>query len=224
MKLRTLISIFLIFFCKICVAEQYGFYDSKSILLAKKTGEGEKYSLDIQAMDRIINDLAAHARYYPPKFESEQEKQRAIQDTQVLSGILETLVSKPDANPELLKRSGFVNSIGHNLDIKGCAQKADRDFKSYLARKPDDPSVNFMYGAFLGGANQGDRALPYLEKAASLEYTDAYYSLGMYYLSKNDRDSALKNFEIYKSHSPKDESIAKLIEAVKSGKFEFKRE
>jgi tetratricopeptide (TPR) repeat protein len=222
MKKHLLIIISTLLISHICFAKEYGYYDPKTILLVTKSDTGEKYNLDIQSLDKIVNDLSAHAKNYPPRFETEEEKQRAIKDTQMLSGMLEILVSNPDASPDLLKRSGLVNSIGHNLDIPDAAQKADRDFKKLLAQRPDDPVGNFMYGAFLGGANQGRLALPYLEKAASLGFTDAYFSLGMAYLTQKNADLALKNFEIYKSHNPDDQSVIQIMEAIKSGNIQFK--
>ncbi|MEZ5493008.1 MAG: hypothetical protein R3E61_00065 [Pseudomonadales bacterium] len=56
-----------------------------------------------------------------------------------------------------------------------------------------------------------------MEKAAKAGYANAYYSLGMAYLTQNNTELALKNFEIYKSHNPSDQGVVKIMEAIKSG-------
>lgn len=203
-------------------AKEYGVYDPKMILTVTETNTGKKYGLDLNYLDKIINDLSVHARNYPPKFDSENDKQRATKDAEILSGMLDTLVNNPKASPDLLRRTSLLNSIGHNLDIPGSAQKADRDFQNLLNQLPDDPAANFAYGAFLGGANQGSKALPYLEKSAKAGFTDAYFSLGMAYLAQNNTELSLKNFEIYKKYNPNDQDVNKIIEAVKSGNIQIK--
>jgi len=222
MKPSIFLLILLAFLSGSSFANEYGVYDPKMILTVTETNAGKKYGLDLKYLDQIINDLSVHAKNYPPKFDNENDKQRATNDTKILSGMLDTLVNNPKASPDLLRRTSLLNSIAHNLDIPGAAQKADRDFQNLLNQLPDDPAANFAYGAFLGGANQGSKAFPYLEKAAKAGYTDAYYALGMAYLTQNNTDLALKNFEIYKSHNPNDQSVVKIMEAIKNGTIKFK--
>jgi tetratricopeptide (TPR) repeat protein len=207
----------LLFFSNASFAQEYGVYDPRKILTVSETNAGKKYGLDLQYLDQIISDLSLHARNYPPKFDSESDQQRAIKDTQTLSGMLDPLVNNPQASPALLRRTSLLHSIGHNLDIPGATQKADRDFRNLLKQHPDDAAANFAYGAFLGGSNQGGKALPYLEKSAKAGYSNAYYSLGMAYLMQNNTELALKNFAIYKRHTPNDQSVVEIMEAIKNG-------
>ena len=46
----------------------------------------------------------------------------------------------------------------------------------------------------------------------------------MVYLSLGNREKALKYLESYKARAPTDGDVSKLIEAIRSGKVEFKRE
>ena len=100
-------------------------------------------------------------------------------------------------------------------------EKADRDFQNLLKQQPDNPTANFAYGAFLGGSNQSDKALPYLERSAKAGYSDAYYALGMAHLMQNNTELALENFESYKSHRPDDQSVEQIITAIKSGNIQL---
>jgi len=80
-----------------------------------------------------------------------------------------------------------------------------------------------MYGTFLAGAGKPKEALPYLEKALAAGVTDAAYAIGMTYLTLGDKKQALRHLENYKQRNPGDGNVDKLIEAIRNGKIEFKR-
>ncbi len=221
MKPNIVILSLLLLFSRSSFAQEYGVYDPIKILVVTETSAGKKHSLDLKYLDQIIDDLSLHAKNYPPKFANESDKQRATRDVKTLSGMLDALVDTPQASPELLKRTSLLNSIGHNLDVPGATQKADRDFQNLLKQQPDNPTANFAYGAFLGSSNQSDKALPYLERSAKSGYSDAYYALGMAHLMQNNTELALENFESYKSHRPDDQSVEQIIIAIESGNIQL---
>jgi tetratricopeptide (TPR) repeat protein len=204
-------------------AKEYGHYNPKRLVTVSETPSGKKYDFDVAYCDRMLNDLSAHAENYPPQFDTPQDKQRATLDAKALSGMLDILINDQTPNPELLIRAAFANSIGHNLDIPGAAEKANSIFLKLLAATPSDPRGNYMYGTFLAGADKPKEALTYLEKARSLGVVDAVYSIGMTYLGLGDKEKALKNLEDFKRLNPNDSSINELIEAIRNGKIEVKR-
>ena len=75
--------------------KEYGSYEPKSMLHESDTQSGKKYSIDVKYLDQMLNDLALHARNYPPQFDSPQDKERAIQDVKTLSGMLDIFVTAP---------------------------------------------------------------------------------------------------------------------------------
>ena len=166
-------------------------------------------------------DLSAHARSYPPQFDTPQDKQRATEDVKALSGMLDVLINVPDPDLKLLTLAGDVNSIGHNLDIPGSAQKANSVFRRLLAAAPSDPRGNYMYGTFLAGVGKPKEALPYLERALSLGVIDAAYTIGMTHLALGDKEQALKNLDDYKQRKPNDGRVDQLIDAIRNGKMEI---
>lgn len=204
-------------------AREYGHYDPKRLLTISETPSGKKYSFNGAYLDQILNDLSAHAKNYPPKFDTPQDKQRAVQDVKVVSGLLDIMINVPTPNPDLLIRAGYLNSMGHNLDVPGAAEKANSIFLKLLAAIPSDPRGNYMYGTFLAGIGKPKEALPYLEKALSVGVVDAAYAIGMTYLMLGDKDQALKNLEDYKRRKPSDGSVDTLIDAIRNGKLELKR-
>lgn len=204
-------------------AREYGNYDTKRLVTVTETPEGKKYGFGGPYLGQMMSDLSAHARNYPPQFDTPQDKQRATEDVKALSGMLDALINVPNPDLKLLTLAGDVNSMGHNLDIPGAAQKANSIFLRLLAAAPSDPRGNFMYGTFLAGVGKPKDALPYLEKALSVGVIDAAYAIGMTYLTLGDKEQALKNLEDYKRRKPSDGSVDQLIDAIRNGKIEFKR-
>jgi len=204
-------------------AKEYGQYDPKRLLTVSESPSGKKYGFDAVYLDQMLNDLGFHAKNYPPNFDTPQDRQRAIRDVKTLSGMLDILINVPTANPDLLVRAGFLNSIGYNLNIAGSGEKTSSIFQRLLAAAPSDPRGNFMYGAFLAGSNKPKEALPYLEKALALGVVDAAYAIGMTYLTLGDRKRALENLEDYKRRKPNDGNVGKLIDAIRNEKIEFKK-
>jgi tetratricopeptide (TPR) repeat protein len=204
-------------------AKAYGNHDPKRLLTVSETPAGKKYGFDGAYLDRMLNDLSAHAKNYPPQFDTPEDKQRAIRDVRTLSGMLDSLIKVPAPDPEILFRAAYVNSMGHNLDIPGAADKADAIFLKLLAAKPSDPRGNFAYGAFLVGAGKSKEALPYLEKALSAGVADAAYAIGMTHLALGDKERARKSFEDYKRRNPKDGNVDTIIEGIRSGKVEIRK-
>lgn len=223
MHCRILLAILVLLASSFTGAKEYGHHDPRRMLTVSETPAGKKHGLDVRYLDQMLNDLAAHAKNYPPQFDTPQDRQRAVQDVRMLSGMLDIVITGPSPNAELLARAGFLNSIGHNLDIPGAAEKTAAIFKALLTAAPADPRGNYMYGSFLAGAGKPKEAIPYLEKALAVGVADAAYSLGMTYLTLGDKQRALQHLDAYKQRNPNDGNVAKLIDGIRSGKLEIKR-
>jgi tetratricopeptide (TPR) repeat protein len=204
-------------------ATEYGHYDSKRILAVSETPSGKTYGIEVKYLDQMLNDLGFHAKNYPPQFDTPQDKQRAIQDITMLSGMLDILVNGPNPNPEVLLRAGFLNSLGFNLDIPGSAEKTTSIFQKLFAISPSEPRANYIYGTFLASTTRFKEAIPYLKTALAAGAKDADYALGMTYLALGDKKKALENLEAYRQRSPNDGSIIRLVDALRSGTLEIKK-
>ena len=179
-------------------AKEYGAWDGNLILTKTETSSGTKHGINAEYMERMLIDLAAHARNYPPSFDSESDKQRATRDAGMLAGMLDVFIDSPNVHPEMLFRAAMANNIAHNLQIPKAAEKANSIYQRLLQIAPDNLNVNYNYGVFLASAAKTKESIPYLEKALSLGATDGEYSLGMVYLGLGDKSKALQYFESYK--------------------------
>jgi len=204
------------------LAASYGAYDPQRLLTTTETPAGKKHGLDVVYLDRMLGALAAHARNYPPQFDSPQDRQRAAQDVKVLAGMLDAVLNGPNPHPELLLRAGLLNSMGHNLEFPGSAEKAAAAFGKLLQADPAHARGNLHYGIFLAGSARPRQALPYLEKAAA-GLPEASYGLGMAWLSLGDKQKAIEHLTAYQQRSPRDTAVAGLIEGIRNGKVELKQ-
>ena len=221
---RLLTAVLVLLLASTASAAPYGSHDLKLILTTTETPTGRKHGLDAAYLERVLKDLSAHARSYPPRFDSDDDRRRATQDAVTLSGMLGMLVNGPNPHPELLLRAAQVNSMGHNLDVAGAAEQADALFQKLLAIAPDEIRGQHLYGVFLAGSGKPREALPHLEKAAGAGVVDAVYALGMTYLSLGDKDKALAKLQDYKQSRPGDAEVDKVMEAIRNGRFQVKKE
>lgn len=194
----------------------YGHYDPMRIL---HTFDNGRHSLDMRYLDTMIADLIVNAGSYPVRFDSVYDRQRAAKDAWQLSGMLDILVKDPKPMPDILLRSGIVNSIGHNLDIKGAPERASEAFEKLLAIDSSHAQGNYWYGVFLSGSGRPKMSLPFLRKAISAGVTDAYYTMGLTVLSLGEKDKALEYLETYRQKKPGDTRATVLIEKIRNGKI-----
>src|SRR5262245_3890013 len=202
---------------------EYGDYDARKCQKVAKPEDG-KEPLDLKCVDGIMDDLAKHAKGFPPNFRSKKEQERAERDVKMLSAMFAPIAAKDDAEVEILLRAGFLNSMGHNLDIEGSAEKAINYFERLLKKEPDHVKGNYLYGIFLAStAKYQKESVKYLEKAYQFGIQDAAYTLGFVHLILGDKHKSLKFLEAYVRSNPDDERAKRLLENIKSGKGEVKR-
>ena len=86
---------------------------------------------------------------------------------------------------------------GRNYFLQGDYKKAKPIMLKYLKQKPDDASRNYWYGICCMETGEKDKAIPYLEKAASKKIFKAYRALGEYYLERENYQPAITNLEAF---------------------------
>lgn len=219
MKHVILIAFLMFITIPLAHSKEYGQYDLKLVRTIVKSKSGNRYGIDLKYLDPILYDLGLRAKNSPAQFSSAQEQERAVRDINAISGMLDVLVNQPKADPGLLVRAGFINTLGRNIGIPGSSKKAHENFKKLLKAKPADPQGNYLYGTFLAGEGKVKKAIPHLEKALSGGIPDAAFTLGMAYRSLGNKQKALDNFEIFKKSSPfYDESVDGIIEELRKDK------
>lgn len=199
------------------LATPYPHHNPKKILVRKTSATGSNISVDIHYLDSILSDLAMHARSYPPQFDNDEDRIKAIRDVRSLDYMLSVIDQTQPGDAEMLLRHARINSMGYNLDVSGSGNKAEQLFQTVLNKAPDNPQVNYYYGLFLASAGKADKAIPLLHKAADGKLYDAYYNLGLVYLSLNNTEQALSYLQKYQQLTPHHADTRKIIETIQSG-------
>ena len=205
--------------------KEYGTYDLSAAFEQIETANGDtRHKVDVKLIDQVVSDLAAHAKDYPPKFRTEEEKSRAVKDSTVLVELFDILAVDKDAHSVLLRKAAFVDSIGHNLDIPGAAEKAVHNYERVLKLEPDHAQANLSYGIFLAGTGTRQKdSLKYLNKALELGLDGANYTLGLVHLSLAENDKAIEYLEAYAKTHPDDKRASEIIAAIKAGNINFSK-
>lgn len=221
MKALTCLVMLLAFTASVANAMEYSGYDPQRILTVSDNASGQKvYGLDMRYLDRMLGDLSRHAGHYPPSFDSTEQKLRAVQDLNTLSGMLGLLLENGKPNPQILFRSAIANRMGHNLDVYGAAEKAEQQFLALLQAEPDAPQGNYQFGIFLAETGRVERSIPYLEKALALGLEEANYSLGMAYFGVDNKAEAIARLNVYLKNNPSDSATQKLVQSIQASRIE----
>ena len=86
---------------------------------------------------------------------------------------------------------------GRTYFSQGNYEKAKPIMLKYLKQKPDDASRNYWYGICCMETGEKEKAIPYLEKAASKKIFKANHALAEYYLELENYQPAITNLEAF---------------------------
>jgi tetratricopeptide (TPR) repeat protein len=198
-------------------------YELKDCLTVVEDVDGKNnYRVNQKVIDYFLDRTARHAKEYPPKFRTAEERRDAEKELRGLIDVMDVLVKNHPSDPEVLLRAGSAYSMGHNLDFESSAQKAADTFEKLLKIAPEHPEGNYAYGMFLAGTAAGrPESVAYLQKAAKLGINDALYTLGLVALSGGEKDKGLEYLEAYAKLHPRNKRVKKVIGAAKNGKIKF---
>jgi tetratricopeptide (TPR) repeat protein len=201
-------------------ATPYGNYDLHKIFKISKNAQGGHHTeLNVAELAQMTADLSRHAENYPPQFDCDSDKMRAIRDIKTATDILAILKNgEPDI---IMLMAAHLNALAHNFDIPFAAVEADAIYTQLTKEHPDDAHYAYFYGLFLESSNQLDKASIYLNQALSGGIFDANRSLGVLYLTKGDREKALGYLKTYHSKTPDDSQTASLIKDIEDGNVTY---
>ena len=165
-----------------------------------------------------LNEVAPHARSYPPKFSTPVERATAEEHLKILLRQLDKISDRYPDDKEILFIKGAANAMGHNLDYPGCADKAMAAFDRLLTIDPDNRRALYEYGGFLSGTTLLDKAIPYLERAIQQGEGRAHYTLAYTYVEKGELQNALPEFEAYLKIDPENATAKKFVSDIRGGK------
>ncbi|MCO7227465.1 M48 family metallopeptidase [Pleionea sp. CnH1-48] len=199
-------------------------YDTKQLLVPEKTGQQAGQALNLTAVNYYIRRISQHARYYPPSFDNDKQRQDITIRLQALMAAMQTAMPEK-ADERFLARAAFVYTMGHNLDLKGATDKAKQFYEQLLALYPSEPSYNYRYGLFMAETRKyHEQGIPFIEKALKLGHKEAAYTLGLLYFHQGKKEQALELLNAYAAMNPEHVQVKRIIEAIKKDQFEVTKE
>jgi tetratricopeptide (TPR) repeat protein len=168
-------------------------------------------------IDKTLQEIEPHAREFPVRFASAQQRRDMEAELMRLLVFLDAGAKEYPDNTDLLLRDAVANGFGHNMGCPDCGEKAIASFEQVLKLQPDSPEANWRYGAFLAQTTQHEKSIPYLQKAANLGVLDAHYTAAMVYISLNDQDHAKIELRQYVKANPKDKAAKGLLADMEHG-------
>lgn len=190
------------------LAAPYGHYDTQKLLKETDTPRGKRYGFDAAYMDVMTQDLLRHAAAYPPRFDNDADRQRALRDLRVLARMLEASLQDPAAPLDLQLRTALVYSLQHNLNVKGASGKAVNLFEKVLTAQPEHPRANLLFGMFLSSGGMPSDAVGFLEKAAAGGLAEAEHALAVAWHEMGDNTRAAQHLKRYLQREPGDMEAA----------------
>ncbi len=166
-----------------------------------------------------LNEVASHARAYPPQFSSAEERAQTEGHLKTLLKQLDKISDRYPDDKDILFMRGAANAMAHNLDFPGCTEKVIAAFDRLLTIDPDNRRAQYEYGGFLSGTTLLDKAIPHLQKAIQLGEERAHYTLAFVYVKKSDPQKALPEFEAYLKVDPDNATAKRFVSDIQSGRF-----
>jgi TPR repeat protein len=168
-------------------------------------------------INQILHDIEPHAREYPARFDSAQQRSAMQTELMRLLVFLDAAVKEQPDDSDYWFRDAIANGFGHNMGCRDCGEKAIAAFERVERLQPESADVNWRYGAFLAQTAQHEKSIPYLQKAASLGVVDAHYTAAIVFISLNDLPHAMLELKEYLKAVPKDEQAKKLLADMAHG-------
>jgi tetratricopeptide (TPR) repeat protein len=168
-------------------------------------------------IDKTLQEIEPHAREFPVRFASAQQRRDMEAELMRLLVFLDAGAKEYPDNPDLLLRDAVANGFGHNMGCPNCGERAIAAFEQVLRLQPDSAEANWRYGGFLAQTTQHEKAIPYLQRAASLGVSDAHYTAAMVFIGLNDQEHAKLELKEYVKANPKDKAAKGLLADIEHG-------
>lgn len=227
---KTLLSLACTLVATTTLAEPYPKLDPNSLI--NGSPEHPPITVNIAALQDALQNLGNHAGDYPPRFDSDTDRQQAIKDLAPLAILLEDMTKNSsgskntEAHLASLQMSARLYWIGHNLDQSGYAEKAHAAYNQLLKLAPKNrkAEVEDELGRFLASVGKSDEAVKHLQNAYKSGYTESGFPLGMTLLVLGQQNEAQRILQEYAQKNPSDPRPQQVLEAIASGQFEIRQE
>ena len=126
-------------------------------------------------------------------------------------------------DPEVLVRLGELEQMGHNLDIKGCAQQSEATLNRVIKLAPQNVRAHLSLARlYINSSVEQKKAEQLLFEAKRLSspavLSEADLGLMFVYLQLGQKENAIKYGQQYLEANPSDTQIRKLVDGIGTNK------
>ena len=177
------------------------------------------------AMDDIekkMEELSHTIGAYPPSINSQQEFLAIKEKYDAVKQLLDNKVNENSHNLAVLLQRGNLQDMGHNADIPGAWEGAEKDFLTILHDDPKNTDAMTALGKLYINSDPrlAPKAQELFEKAQKLHgmvlLEDVQRGLYFAYYYQGKICQATKQAQILVSKWPDDKSYPRLLETVQS--------
>ena len=199
--------------------------------LINGTPEHPPITVNIPALQNALGNLSMHAGDYPPQFDSDADRQQAINDLAPIAIVLDNMTenSSPPAGGKAseahlasLLMSARLAWIGHNLDQPGYGEKAEAAYRQLLQYTPANRKADIQdeFGRFLASVGKAGEAVENLRAAYKNGNRMSAIPLAMALLAQDKRDESVKVLKEYTRANPNDPQAQEILGAIESGQIQ----
>jgi tetratricopeptide (TPR) repeat protein len=165
-------------------------------------------------VENFLNKLTPHALQYPTTFDSKSQHDQYLKKLTVILSQMDAALPNLQNDKNFLFQYSLANSMGHNLDIEGCAEKSISGYSRLLVLSPNDRRANYYFGSFLSTTTLYEESTPFLLKAIELGEQDAHYTLAFIYIKEGKQKEALSEFKAYLKVKPDNQTAQKMVNDI----------
>jgi tetratricopeptide (TPR) repeat protein len=170
----------------------------------------------LHMLDVEIDDLATYLGGYPPQLKDNAERQSVTAKWRRAIKKFGTLLQQYPDEAEIMWRMGVLYHMGHNLDIKGAWQQAERHLKRALTVNPQSVDAHMRLGflyvnthpRYAAAAESAFKEALALAKDTSL--ADAHLGLTFAYYYQAQFQDAVREAEAYLALYPDNAAMKNL--------------
>jgi tetratricopeptide (TPR) repeat protein len=172
------------------------------------------------SIDDDFTALQNIAEGYPPKISTKEEKSEALARYKRVKLQLDKDVKSQPGNKAVILKRAMLESFGHNMDVKGAFEEAEKDFVALLKQDPNfEPAMLPLARMWVNTnpvyaprAEKLFRAVQCRHGAEPVEEAQRGLFFALYYQGRMTEAKAL--IEYLSAHWPRNEMYRRLLETT----------
>jgi len=209
----------------VVLAAEPNFSPPKVELLPFPETKGDSPALSLEAITEVAVGLESVLGGYPPRLKGPEDRANTYAKWSEAVQALDSFTETEKQSENVLVVQARLFRQGHNMDVSGCGERAQKVIKLALEKHPQSVPVNFQASYFYlqidpKYAPEAEKALLRLRQLLGTKQNlEVERHLLFAYIHQEKVKDAKKQVDHCLSLAPNDSMFLKFREALKSGKI-----